>query len=471
MTAFSTTEDLEVAVAEASLSETLTALHALGPALGLAKFAASLDPEWIDAALQATGTASIRRRKCPADRVIWTILGASLFADRSIDEVARDFGVEFPGVQSLAKSAVTQARYRVGPEPLRWLFQKVADTWKDSPGLGGYKSLTLYGIDGTHLRVPDSQANSDHFGRPGGRAGSGDSGYPQARVVVLLNLSNRIIAGAEIGRLKEGELGLSVPLSDDITDNSLTIVDRGFNSYPWIHEITKNGSNRHAMVRAKKNLKFRIDDILEDGTALAALEPRSEILSEYPGIAAEIPIRVIEYRYPDSKETTRLFVTLLDAKKYPAKELIALYHQRWELEIAFDELKTHMLERKECLRSQKPEGIMQEIWAQLLTYNLVRREMLLVANEKKVSANRVSFRTSLLYIRDFWLVAGMTRAPGNIPKNLAFLEKDLTRLILPERRSDRRYPRHVKIKMSNYPRNRGRSKPAETPEKWEESAK
>ena len=114
-----------------------------------------------------------------------------------------------------------------------------------------------------------------------------------------------------------------------------------------------------------------------------------------------------------------------------------------------------MLERKESLRSKKPEGIYQEVWGALLLYNLVRREMFLTAQELELPAARISFRESLLIIRDVWTTAWML-SPGNVPRELKDLRKYLKTLVLPERRSQRRYPRHVKIKMSKYARNRGR---------------
>ena len=151
----------------------------------------------------------------------------------------------------------------------------------------------------------------------------------------------------------------------------------------------------------------------------------------------------------------RLFTTLLDPQAYPAQELIDLYHERWEIELGYDEIKTHMLERKESLRSKKPDGVKQELWGLLLTYNLVRREMLLAAKAHSLPPKRISFRSSILWIRTIWLT-GWQLSPGTIPRHLGQLRSTLDVLILPPRRSERRYPRHVKIKMSNYKRNRGR---------------
>jgi hypothetical protein len=151
-----------------------------------------------------------------------------------------------------------------------------------------------------------------------------------------------------------------------------------------------------------------------------------------------------------------LLTSLLDPVAYPAQEMAALYHQRWEIELGYDEIKTHMLEREEALRSKKPVGVRQEIWGIALAYNLVRREMLEVAEMAGVPPTRVSFLHSLRMIRIFCLVEAWTTSPGNLPKRLVGLAEVMALLILPERRSERRYPRHVKIKMSKFKRNVGR---------------
>lgn len=460
---------LDEALGTSALDEALRALNELGPESGLERFAASLDRQWIEQALGATGTASIRRRKFPAEQVVWLVIGMCLFADRSMVDVVDHLKLVVPGVKTLAPSNIPKARYRLGSEPIRWLFDKVAAAWGSTVGLGGYRGLSLYGIDGTHLRVQDTDENLEYFGKPGGRNGKSDAGYPQLRLVGLMNLSNRLLTGAEAGPWSQGEQTLVKPMTAQIPDHSLTIVDRGFYSYLWINELLSGGTDRHVMVRAKKNLKYEIIEVLSDGSALALVRPHRKLRKEHPELPESIVLRVIEYKLPGG-EPSRLFVSLLDPDAYPAKELIVLYHERWELEIGFDELKTHMLERKECLRSKKPEGVYQELWGQLLTYNLVRREMLLAAEAHGLPPKRISFRSSLLWIRNFWVTAALTRSPGTIPKNLAELRSTLDVLILPERRSQRRYPRHVKIKMSNYKRNRGRRTTGQETEKTKEKA-
>jgi hypothetical protein len=141
---------------------------------------------------------------------------------------------------------------------------------------------------------------------------------------------------------------------------------------------------------------------------------------------------------------------------FPAAEIIALYHERWELELAYDELKTHTLEREEAsLRCRNPQRVSQELWGLAVAYNLVRLTMAEVARRAGVSPNQISYRHTLHFVRAFWISAWLA-SPGVLPKRLHSLYNELPLLLLPPRRN-RASPRAVKIKMSNYPRKRPRS--------------
>ena len=149
-----------------------------------------------------------------------------------------------------------------------------------------------------------------------------------------------------------------------------------------------------------------------------------------------------------------ILTSLVGADAYPAKELVELYHERWETEVGYDEIKTHMLDRQETLRSKTPEGVRQELWGLALAYNLVRVEMER-AEEAKDPPTRISFVTSVgMITRALLDCPGPRTTPGSIPKLLWFMREDLKRLVLPPRRPERAYPRAVKVKMSNYPRKR-----------------
>jgi hypothetical protein len=413
----------------------------------VSRFAASLSPELIEEALSATGTASVRKRKMPAEQVVWMLVGMAMFANCSIEQVIERLQL---GLGAVVRSTPSHARYRVGASPIQWLFARLAAAWSAPTADGGWKGLSLYGLDGTHLRVPDTDANLEHFGKPG--SSRSDSGYPQLRMVALMNLTSRLLAGAATGPWSKGEVTLARELWASVPDHSLTIIDRGFQSYMHFFQLLAEGTNRHFLGRAKTNTRYEVTASLPDGSALALLHPSSDLKKKEPGIPGPIEVRVIEYCHPGGKPSI-LLTSLLNATMYPAKEIVALYHERWELELAFDELKTDLLDRKEALRSKKPEGVHQEVWAILLTYNLIRREMALTARSYAAEPREMSFRSSMFIIRDFFIGARWI-SPGNLPKVLRQMREDIRRHALPPRRTERRYPRHVKIKMSNYKRNR-----------------
>jgi hypothetical protein len=440
----------------ATVCESITEL--LESDLGsFSRFASTLEPQWITQALASTGAASIRRRKLPAENAVWLVVGMGLFADRSITAIVEQLDLVLPEAQSLAPSAVTKARYRLGVEPIADLFAQTAAAW-GSQVTGGYKDLELFALDCVCLRVHDSDENFEHFGKPGGRGGSNDAGYPQARGACLLNVGSRLLLDAEFGPFARSEHELAEALWDSVPDRSLTLLDRGFVNYETFARLNGQGEERHFLVRVRRNLKIHELEELDDGSVLAELRPSRQLRREHPELPARIVGRLVAYQHPDG-EPSRVFTTLTDHTRYPAAELVELYHERWEIELAYDEVKTHMLERKECLRSKLPEGVYQEIWGILLAYNLVRREMALAAAQEDVPPCRISFRLALLEVRNLLLLAAMTSSPGTLPAHIKDLPRKLTSLVLPSRRSERRYPRHVKIKMSNFKRNRGKRHP------------
>ena len=194
------------------IQEAFDALREFGPEHGIDRFASSIDPAWIEEALDATNKASVRRRKLPMDQVLWLVLGMALFRDRSIVDVVDHLDLVIKKKSKLAKSAVTKARYRLGQQPVQWLFSRVVKEWIDSTGADDYRGRSVWGLDGSCLRVPDSDENFEHFGKPGGPEGSNDAGYPQARIVTLMNLKNRLLKDINIGSYNTSEHALASSL-------------------------------------------------------------------------------------------------------------------------------------------------------------------------------------------------------------------------------------------------------------------
>lgn len=245
-------------------------------------------------------------------------------------------------------------------------------------------------------------------------------------------------------------MSLAKNLLPKIPDNSLTVLDRNFRGAAPLIPIVRDGNNRHWLTRAKKNTKMELVEHLADGDCLVDLSVSTDARRDDPSLPKTWRVRAIQRK---DYEPQILLTSLLDSERSPAKEIIALYHERWELELGYDEIKTEMLERKEALRSKSPEGIRQEVWGRLLAFNLVRLEMAAVADEAGVPPTRISFVASLNLIRDEWPWCAIAK-PGAIPRRLKNLRADLKRFILPPRRPRRSYPRMGEIKMSSYPRKR-----------------
>jgi hypothetical protein len=408
--------------------------------------------EWVEQALQATGTATVRHRRLPAIQIVWLVIGMALFRNRAIVEIVDKLDLALPGRgPTVAASAVPKARARVGAEPLAWLFTRSADEWAHaSAAAHRWRGLALYGVDGSTLRVADSEENRAFFG--GTKTHRGVSGYPLVRLAGLMALRSHLLASAAFGAYDNGEHSYATDLWPSVPDDSLTIVDKGFLAAGVLIPLARDGRNRHWMVPAKSNLRWRVVQRFGPGDLLVEMDVSRQARAKDPTLPKTWLARAIAYQRKGFRPRT-LLTSLLDAEQYPADETAALYHERWELELGYAEIKTQMLESEETLRSKSPAAVTQEIWGVLLAYNLVRLEMERLADEAGVEPTRISFVAALRLIVDEMLWLAVT-SPGAIPCRLRDLRANLKRFILPPRRSDRRYPRAVKIKMSNYPRKR-----------------
>jgi len=442
------------------LGERLLAVGAGERAASFELFSETLEPAWIAQALAATGTASLRRRKLPAEYVVWLVIGMGLLRDRSIREVVRHLDLVLPtGArrETVTGGAIAQARERLGPQPLAMLFAQTAAVWGSAAAdAERWRGLAVYGVDGTTLRVPDTPENEAAFGRVPTRWES-TGGYPLLRLVALMVLRRHVLTGLALGGVHDSELALATTLWPQLPDASLVILDREFSVYALFHQLADAARQRHWLTRAKTGrtaLRRHVVKRLGPNDHLVELRPSHQTRADHRDLPPTLRVRAIRYHHRGFRPQT-LLTSLLDPVAYPAAEVVALYHERWELELGFDEVKTHTLEREEALRSKTPARVHQEVWGLALGYNLVRLAMARVAARARVPPVRISFRHALQFIRLFWLTA-WTTSPGVLPRRLEALHDELALLILPERRPQRRYPRAVKIKMSNYPRKRPR---------------
>jgi hypothetical protein len=425
------------------------------------RFREHIDPSWIEEALCATGTASLRRRRLPAEQAIWVVIGMALLRHESIERVVAMLGLALPAAkgQTAAKSTIAQARRRLGEDPLAYLFAVTAERWaSESADRHRWRGLSLHGLDGTTLRVPDSPENWAAFGGQCGNGTRNGSAYPLVRMVAVMTLRSHLLSAVHFSDYATGETTLSDGFWRELPDNSLTIADRNFLVADDLTRLERSGNNRHWLTRAKSTTKLRVLKRLGPRDDLVEITLSDSTRKLYPDLPPVWTARAIAYQRKGFRPST-LLTSLLDAEKHPADELVALYHERWELEIGYDEIKTHLLEREEAIRSRTPGGVRQEIWGIALAYNLVRLEMERAAAEAGVEPNRISFVNALALIRNAWLMwSTLPLAPARIPEGLLRLRHALKLLILPPRRPERAYPRAVKIKMSAYNRKPSKGK-------------
>lgn len=417
-------------------------------------FREHIDPAWIMAALVATGAASVRRRRLPAEQVIWLVIGMALMRDRSIQEVADklDLALPAPSGPGVVPSAIAQARDRLGEEPMRALFEICAEYWAhQSAARHRWRDLAVYAMDGSTLRVPDSDVNREYFGLANGGK-RGDSGYPLVRIVSLIAARSHLIAAANFGPYGAGEASYAKQLWAQLPNDSVTAVDRYFLAAGILIPLAREGKNRHWLSRAKKTTRWKVVRRLGPGDYVVAMTVSRKARSKDPSLPKAWHVRAISYRRKGFKPQ-RLLTSLVDHEKFPAHEVVALYHERWEIELAYDEIKTEILDREETIRSRTPEKVKQELWGILIAFNLVRLEMERIAEEAGVAPTRISFVMALNLICDEWLWSAVA-SPGAIPRHLVALRGKIKRFILPPRRSERSNPRAVKIKMSNYAKKR-----------------
>lgn len=417
-------------------------------------FTRHINPIEVEEALAATGVATLRKRRLPAAQVLWIVLGMALFRNRAIERVVASLDLCLPSATGrlVAKSAIAEARQRLGEEPLAYLFHATGAEWSArSAERHLWRGLGVYVYDGTTMRVPDSADNRAAFGGQSAGAQHGMSGYPMVRIVGLMTARSHILSAFRFADYLTGEVTLANELWREVPDRSLTLVDRGA-PLPSLVQLRACGEERHFVTRAKWRTPMKTVEKIGRNDQLVEIPMPRPARSENPALPLVARLRAIRYQRRGFRPST-LLTSLLDAERHPADEIIALYHERWEIELAYDEVKTHLLAREECIRSRTPAGIRQELWGIALAYNLIRLEIERIADELGVAPTRISFVNALDLIRDEWIWCSNS-TPGAIPKQLDALARRVKLLVLPERRPDRVFPREVKIKMSNYNRKR-----------------
>jgi hypothetical protein len=406
--------------------------------------------EWIEAALEYKGKASIRVRRLPAQQVVWLVIGLALYRHLSIKEVLDDLDLALPELEGrcVTASAACQARQRVGAEPLHWLFQTSAKAWHDENRTAHqFHGMDLLAMDGTTLRLADTIANREHFGAQA-YAKLKTANFPQARGVTLMAVPTHLVVDARFGPYKTSEMTYARELLPSIPDNSLTIFDRGFLSAELLCNLVARGTQRHFLIPAKSNTTWQLIDGTDDDGIV-----EMEVSDAAMRLDATLPAswRARAVRVVDGKGgIVYMLTSLIDRKLFKAKQLVECYWRRWEIETSYRELKHSMLGSAHTLRSMTVDGVKQEIWGALIAYNLVRVEIAKAAFEAKCQPTDISFMLAFRTIQYELLIAAATQAQGKLPAGLKRLRERLV-LDLKEYRPDRKFDRVVKAKAQRYP--------------------
>jgi hypothetical protein len=398
--------------------------------------------------LHDTGHDRRRYTRLPAWFMVFFVLGLGLFCQDSYRQIFK-WLQRFRTGGTPSRSTLAEARKGLGIAPLRLLARHVIRLrgTPDTPG-AFYRGLRLMALDAFVLDVPDTVANARVFGRP--RSGRDVGAFPQARVLSLCETGCHVLYRSLIKPYRRGESSMVGPLLRWLGEGMLLLWDRNFFSYA--HLVAVRARKAHLLARIKSNLVFEPLEVLADGSFLAKAYRSPEHRARDEG---GLLVRIIEYTLDDPARPTearvhRLLTTLLDAALDPAEEVIVLYHERWEEELAIDELKTHQKGRP-VLRSQTPAGVVQEIEGLLLAHYAVRAVMQEAAEQEGLDPQRLSFVGTLKVLRCRLpevpaCAAGRRRWWGD-------LIAEVGEEVLPERR-DRVNPRVIRRKLSKWPKKR-----------------
>ena len=360
--------------------------------------------------LLKTGTASVRQRDLPAQVVVYYVIALALYMQSSYREVLRCLleAVQWlrdpsVGVRVAGKSGISQARTRLGWEPLRQLHDELVKPVAVRSTRGAwYRSWRLVSLDGSTLEVADEKANEDAFSRPG--ASRGSSAYPQIRFVSLVENGTHVLFGSQMDSYRTGEITLAKAVLPRLRGGMLCLADRNFFGFE-LWQLAR-GTGADLLWRMKKNMRMACDKRLPDGSYLSRVYPSQR---DWRHKTNGIVLRVIDYRLEGiegSEPIYRLATNILDPDKAPAGELAALYHQRWEIETAFDELKTHLRGARIVLRSKTPDLVRQEFYGLLMAHFAIRGLMHEAALKADEDPDQLSFLHAVRVIRRKLVVFG-----------------------------------------------------------------
>ena len=352
--------------------------------------------ELIEQVLADTGKASQRERLLPAPAVVYYVMALALWREAPLEEVLRVVceGLQWlgggeTGAFQASKSAISQARSRLGPEVMRQLADRVLRPLAapEAPG-AWYRGLRVMALDGSCMDVADEAANATFFGYP--PASRGHSAFPQARLLGLVECGTHVVTAAGIGPFTHSEQAMAAQmLPAKLKADMLVLADRNFYGFKLWGIACATGAKLAWRLRSTQ--KLPVQQMLPDGSYLSTVFDSGDRKRHRQGQI----VRVIDYTLLESatpvEDSYRLITNILDPEAAPALEMAALYQERWEIEGVFDEFKTHLRANSTVLRSKTPELVHQELWGLLLAHFAIRQLMVQAAWPRGLDPDRLSF--------------------------------------------------------------------------------
>jgi len=370
--------------------------------ISLGVIAKTFPPERVQQVLAETGKTSERERDLPAHVMVYYAIAMALYMGSSTREVLRCLleGLRWlwgaDAVKVAGKSGISQARSRLGETPLRRLYEQVVQPVATRATKGAwYRAWRLVSLDGSSLDVADTAENGASFGYPG--SSRGESAFPKLRFVALVENGTHVLFGAKLGRYADSETTLAHGVVPALRPGMLCLADRQF----FGHALWQSGvaTGADLLWRVKSNLRLPRATVLADGSYLSVIYPCKK---DRRHATNGVRVRVVEYRLEgvaDAEPLYRLVTTILDPALAPAADLAALYHERWEIEGALAELKTHLRGARAVLRSKTPDLVRQEFWGLLLAHFAVRGLMHEAALRADEDPDRLSFLHAVRVVR------------------------------------------------------------------------
>ncbi|AZE54602.1 Transposase [Pseudomonas synxantha] len=419
----------------------------------LSTFTQNIPVEWVASALGLSSQATIRRRRLPADQVLWLVLGMALFRDEPVHEVARRLNICAQGLASdhlLARSGVTEARKRLGSDPVEWLFRKTGSQWGGERYKGDtWQDLQVFAVDGALLRTPDNQELRDHFGS-GNTGTDRQTPFPMLRLVALMNVHSHLLLDAQLSPYRRSEMRLADEFLQQIPDHSVTLFDKGFWSANLLLSLSGAGINRHWLIPERKGVVS--EEVARYGKhdRLLRMKVSQQARKQNPNLPRHWEVRAVSYEVQGKLKTV---MTSLPVETYSAKMIAKLYQERWEIELGFRDIKSSMQQNAVTLRSKKIDLIYQEVWGLLLAYSVIRREASLAAVAFGRTPSDIRFKPACQYIAVQLIVMAAANPISATGRRLSELRAGVGGLFL-DRRPRPSRPRTVKISKNRFPVNR-----------------